>query len=173
MRHVLLAVSLAALLAAVIAAQPISASAGNSYAQQLLLYHNIERKRLGAPPLSWSSKLAGEAKQWADHLARRQQLEHSTNDQRGGAGENLWMGSAGVYSAGEMVGSFISERSHYRPGNFPNVSRTGNWRDVGHYTQVIWGETQEVGCAITEGRGQDFLVCRYWPAGNTYGRPVL
>ncbi|WP_197707084.1 CAP domain-containing protein [Calothrix sp. NIES-3974] len=25
---------------------------------------------------------------------------------------------------------------------------TGNWVDVGHYTQIIWRNTTEVGCAI-------------------------
>lgn len=154
-----------------LAMAPASAGSGANFAAELLLHHNLERKRLGKSPLRWSSKLAEEAKLWADHLAEEERLEHASNDERGGAGENLWMGSAGAYDAGEMIGAFIDERKDYQPGVFPNVSRTGNWRDVGHYTQLIWGDTQELGCAVARGRSNDILVCRYWPAGNTYGRP--
>jgi hypothetical protein len=50
----------------------------------------------------------------------------------------------------------------------------------GHYTQMVWNTTKEVGCAIAkstvggESRGTrtgelwSYLVCRYKPAGN-YG----
>ena len=46
---------------------------------------------------------------------------------------------------------------------------TGNWEDVGHYTQMIWRGTRRVGCALGEGAQYDYLVCRYYPAGNVYG----
>jgi len=151
-------------------AQPLSAGPENGFAAQLLLHHNVERRRLGKSPLAWSNKLASEAKEWADHLAAIERLEHASNDERHGAGENLWMGSTGAYSAGQMMGAFISERKLYHAGIFPDVSTTGSWRDVGHYTQVIWGETTEVGCAVAKGHSNDVLVCRYWPAGNTYGK---
>ena len=39
--------------------------------------------------------------------------------------------------------------------------------------QLIWRGTQKVGCAVAPGGGQDWLVCRYWPAGNTMGQKVL
>jgi hypothetical protein len=79
------------------------------------------------------------------------------------------MGSAGYFSAEDMIGGFVSERDKFRAGTFPRVSRTGNWADVGHYTQLIWPTTREVGCAVAKGQGNDVLVCRYAPAGNVYG----
>ncbi|HCS18663.1 MAG TPA: SCP-like extracellular, partial [Erythrobacter sp.] len=36
--------------------------------------------------------------------------------------------------------------------------------------QVVWRDTQEVGCAVVTARGNDVLVCRYWPAGNVWGQ---
>ena len=72
-----------------------------------------------------------------------------------------------------MIGTFVDEKRHFRRGTFPDVSTTGQWRDVGHYTQLIWRGTQKVGCAVAPGGGQDWLVCRYWPAGNTMGQKVL
>lgn len=162
-----------AVLGSAILAMSTLASAGAPEAglsQGVLLAHNRERAQMGMRPLRWSARLAGEAQNWADSLARRGTLEHS--DGRGDIGENLWMGTAGSYGMDEMMGAFLSEKAHFRPGRFPNVSRTGNWYEVGHYSQVIWPATQEVGCALAQGRGNDVLVCRYWPAGNIEGEQI-
>ncbi|MCB2065055.1 MAG: SCP-like extracellular [Erythrobacter sp.] len=145
----------------------------NPFAQRLLAEHNQARDAVGVPRLAWSARLAGEAQQWAEHLAQQGRMEHSSREGRGGAGENLWAGTAGRYGADRMVGAFVAERQYFRNGMFPRVSTTGNWSDVGHYTQVVWRETQEVGCAVARGEQWDFLVCRYWPAGNTYDRAVF
>jgi hypothetical protein len=69
-----------------------------------------------------------------------------------------------------MIGAFVNEKRDYVHAAFPKVSRTGKWQDVGHYTQVVWRDTREVGCAIARGAKDDFLVCRYWPAGNWMGQ---
>jgi hypothetical protein len=139
------------------------------FAGRVLTLHNRERANMGLPPLRWSTRLSQEAGSWASSLANRGAFEHSG---QGDFGENLWMGSAEWFSPEQMVGAFLSERDAFRPGRFPHVSRTGNWTDVGHYTQVIWPQTQAVGCAIARSRGQDVMVCRYWPAGNVFGERV-
>jgi len=144
----------------------------NAFALRLLADHNGERTRKGAAPLAWSHQLAQEAQSWADRLAHDDRMYHSDRETRRGAGENLWTGTSGYYSADDMVGAFISERKAYKPGTFPEVSTTGRWEDVGHYTQVIWAGTQQVGCAVAHNKAHDFLVCRYWPAGNVMGHPV-
>jgi hypothetical protein len=71
-----------------------------------------------------------------------------------------------------MVGSWSTEKAWFRPGIFPQVSRTGNWALVGHYSQMIWPTTTRIGCAIASGPRVDVLVCRYAPAGNFDGRRV-
>jgi hypothetical protein len=153
------------------AAVPVAADSSDSdFAGSWLSAHNRERAHLGMPALRWSPKLAAEAQAWANTLVRRGVFEHS--QQRGDAGENLWMGSAGYYYPEEMIGAFLDEKRDFRPGKFPNVSRSGNWHGVGHYSQIIWRDTREVGCALAEGRGREVLVCRYWPAGNVYGEYV-
>lgn len=147
-----------------------SAAPANDFAQRVLSVHNGERRRVGLRPLRWNPRLSDDARQWAASLARRGAFEHS--DGEGDTGENLWMGSANYFSPEQMVASFLSERRAFRPGRFPHVSNTGNWADVGHYTQIIWPETQEVGCAVVRGRTDEVMVCRYWPAGNVYGQRV-
>jgi hypothetical protein len=82
------------------------------------------------------------------------------------------MGTRGAYSIEEMAGSWAGEKSLFRPGTFPDVSRSGKWSDVGHYTQMIWRSTAKVGCAIRSGGSWDVLVCRYAPPGNVVGQRV-
>lgn len=151
------------------AAQADDTRPKNRFAAELLDAHNAARSDFGAARLEWDDGLAQQARKWAEVLAREGQMRHATQSDRIGMGENLWMGSAGVYSASDMVGSFVDEQRDFRAGTFPKVSRTGNWRDVGHFTQVVWHATSHVGCAVARNARDDFLVCRYWPAGNTYG----
>jgi cysteine-rich secretory family protein len=72
-----------------------------------------------------------------------------------------------------MVRLWASEKRDYRPGIFPANSRSGDVENVGHYTQMIWRQSRQVGCATAVGRHEEFLVCRYSAAGNVYGeRPA-
>ena len=152
-----------------VAAQRPEAQPGG-FARILLGEHNRARDEAGVPRLAWSGKLAREAQGWAEVLAGEGRMRHATREESGGSGENLWMGSAGYYGADTMIAAFVDERQHYVHAAFPQVSKTGRWQDVGHYTQVVWRDTREVGCAIARGARDDFLVCRYWPAGNWMGQ---
>lgn len=42
-----------------------------------------------------------------------------------------------------------------------------------HYSQMIWRDTKKLGCALGEGANADYLVCRYFPAGNIFGKVPL
>jgi hypothetical protein len=141
-------------------------------AQRMLAGHNAERQRLGLRPLMWSAKLAEHAKKWSQALAVSDMFEHSTSGAEGGEGENLWFGSKDDYTPEEMVAAFVSEGKMFKRGVFPDVTITGRWEDVGHYTQLIWQDTREVGCAITSNPRRDILVCRYAPMGNIVGQKV-
>jgi Cysteine-rich secretory protein family len=137
--------------------------------QAWLAEHNVERDALGLVPLRWNPALARDARGWAEDLAARRAFHHSPDLLRIGQGENLWRGSARRYEPWQMIDLFLAERRDFRPGIFPDVSATGRWSDVGHYTQIIWPETQEVGCALAANTRDEVLVCRYWPAGNVLG----
>ena len=147
-------------------------AAGDSFSDEIVSAHNKYRTELGIEGLKWSDPLAAHAKKWADHLASMggRTLMHAPASERGGEGENLWMGTAGYYSLTQMVDGWGGEKKYFIYNTFPNVSRTGNWADVGHYTQVIWKDTKEVGCAKSTAGGYDILVCRYSPAGNYISR---
>jgi len=137
--------------------------------QEWLAEHNEARAAVGLPPLRWSHQLRADAQAWAEDLARRRAFHHSPDLLEVRQGENLWMGTRERYAPWQMIDGFLAERAIFRPGVFPEVSTTGRWVDVGHYTQIIWPETQEVGCATALNAKHEVLVCRYWPAGNVMG----
>jgi hypothetical protein len=146
--------------------------AQSSMAEEILEAHNKYRAEVNVAPLTWSNTLASNAQEWANQLASLggNTLQHSSNT---GEGENLWLGTSGAFSYTQMVDMWGSEKQYFIDGTFPDVSSTGSWSDVGHYTQIVWENTTEVGCAIATSGGNDILVCRYSPPGNYLGQPVF
>ncbi|WP_240913907.1 CAP domain-containing protein [Sphingomonas sp. HDW15A] len=131
--------------------------------------HNRERAAYGSPPLGWDPALAAQAKKYAHELAAIGRLLHSPKAQRPGQGENLWLGTRGMFGTEAMVGSWAGEKRHFRRGVFPANSTTGNWRDIGHYSQMVWPRTTRLGCGLASSARWDVLVCRYSPPGNQDG----
>lgn len=167
----LIAASLALAIAAPAPSQPLQGAQG-VLADRLLAAHNRERASVGAPPLQWDAKLADDAASYGPVLASIRHLVHSPRDTRPGERENLAMAWHGTLDAEQLVDLWSREKLLLGPGLFPNVSRTGNWEDVAHYTQMVWPTTTRVGCAIFSA-DWDYLICRYSPPGNKDGRPVF
>lgn len=142
--------------------------------QRLLVAHNQERADMGIAPLAWNDSLAADARVWAKELAVTGRFEHSPDEPgKPIEGENLWAGTPRAFSPEAMVHLWAAEKSDYRPGTFPNNSRSGDVERVGHFTQMIWRASRQVGCATAVGANEEFLVCRYSEAGNVYGeRPA-
>lgn len=152
------------------------AERGNGLLRDVVLgMHNEERDSLGLSPLEWDSALALDAARYARQMAQTNLFRHSSRTSRAvPSGENLWMGPRRLYDYEVMIGSFLEEKRLFRRGGkLPNLSVTGRWQDVGHYTQIIWRGTRKVGCALAEGQNYDYLVCRYFPAGNAFGKGPL
>ena len=138
---------------------------------RLLAAHNRERASLGVPPLQWDEHLATGAKVWANHLATEKLFQHSLRESgKQPIGENIWGGTPGRFSPERMVGLWIAEKENFKDGVFPASSTTGRVEDVSHYTQVVWRDSERVGCAISSGSREEILVCRYSRAGNVMGK---
>lgn len=149
-----------------------SAGGGAVDAAATIAVHNEWRAKYGVPPLKWSDKLAGVAQKWASHLAGTTcSLGHSGNEY----GENIYWASSIMHSDGKR------ELSTKTPKDA--VDSWGNevqWYDhtdntchmeCGHYTQVVWKDTKEVGCAMAVcGDNSQIWVCNYYPAGNIVGK---
>ena len=52
-----------------------------------------------------------------------------------------------------------------------NVLYTALQRQAGHFTQVIWKDSREIGIgrAFTDNGRAVYVVCNYFPAGNVIG----
>lgn len=150
---------------------PARAGRGEALLRQTVLNaHNQARGRFGVAALAWSDDLAAAAVSHAQYMAQTGIYGHDTTPgRRKKAGENLWRGQRGVFSYDVMIGVMIEEARHFRPGVFPDNSRTGEWHDVAHYTQIVWPTTTEVGCALASSATTDYFVCRYAPTGNKDG----
>jgi hypothetical protein len=149
-----------------------SPGATGELAERLLAAHNRERALVGHAPLSWDPDLAASAASYGPTLASLRRLVHSPRETRPGQRENLAMAWHGTLSAEQLVGMWSAEKRMLQPGIFPAVSRTGQWEDVAHYTQMVWPTTTRVGCAIFSA-DWDYLICRYSPPGNIDGKPVF
>lgn len=149
-------------------APPRDSRPSSDVERRLLNAHNAERARVGAPALIWDDGLEREARAWAQRLLDTNSFEHDPAQH--GHGENLWTGWGNrTFTPEEMVGEWIAEKAHYRPGVFPAVSQTGDWTVVGHYSQLVWSRTTHVGCAIVSAGDRSVLNCRYSPPGNIDG----
>jgi len=137
-----------------------SALGQRSMSQAMLDAHNAVRARVGVPPLVWADELAAVAQGWANHLIATNAFSHSPNNR---FGENLYTITGGTASPANVVGMWADEARGYdiRSSTCSGV--------CGHYTQIVWGETRAVGCAVAANPYREVWVCDYDPPGNVIG----
>jgi pathogenesis-related protein 1 len=137
------------------------AIAPSSLAREMLAAHKAVRARVGMAPLVWSDRLAARSQDWADTLLARKQFVHRPNSTYG---ENLFEITGAAASSAQVVNAWAAESRNYDYG-------ANRCRGVcGHYTQLVWGGTKEVGCAVARGGGHEVWVCDYDPPGNWVGQ---
>ncbi|HMO78438.1 MAG TPA: CAP domain-containing protein [Candidatus Paceibacterota bacterium] len=146
----------------------------NFNASAMLAAHNAVRTGVGIAPLTYSPSLAQSAQDWSDKLqANNCDLKHDNNTPYG---ENLyWESRSGSIKPGlgatpaAVVNDWASEVAHY---NY-NQNNCVPGKVCGHYTQIVWAETTEVGCGVSQCRQgntqSEVWVCRYNPPGNFIG----
>jgi len=130
--------------------------------------HNEARSEAGVEPLSWSNELASYAQEWVDHLAKTDC--HPEHRPRSGPwkqkyGENGFAGAAGYHGVTDAVKSWKEEKKYY--GH--QVLSRSHWRASGHYTQMVWRKSTQIGCGKIECNGRIIIFCNYNPPGNVLG----
>jgi Cysteine-rich secretory protein family len=153
----------------------------------ILTMHNQERTAVRVPQVTWSDSLATDAQNWANYIVSLnlrwdicydqvqdprglQCPPHVPRAQANGQGENLAWGYNTPLAT--HVQGWANEKRNYVPGT-PIAQDLGypNW--YGHYTQMVWQSTTQIGCGIAKqtigANTWDVLVCRYSPGGNWTG----
>ncbi len=137
-------------------------------AKKLVELHNRIRAEVGVGPVTWSDELAAFAQKWADHLAKTScELEHRpfSGEWEQKYGESVFKGPSRFFGVEDAVKFWGSEKKNYRGQAIDSDTLSNS----GHYTQLVWKATKQIGCARTECKGEMLLVCNYDPAGNIIG----
>ncbi|GEM_PF-1105688 len=146
---------------------PITPSAGEPTGfEGTVAAHNVWRTKVNVAGLTWSNAAASVAQGWANTLAGRGcEMEHNAN--RGKYGENIYWSQGFTPKPKDVVDSWGSEVKDYNYAS--NTCAAG--KVCGHYTQVVWKDTKEVGCGKATCSGQQTIwVCNYAPPGNYTGK---
>ncbi|KAH9361308.1 hypothetical protein HPB48_006870 [Haemaphysalis longicornis] len=120
---------------------------------------------LTAVPFATSFQLCRYAQEWADTLAKRDAFSHRPNNKYG---ENIYMAWSSdptkEVTGREAVDSWYSEIKQHQFGGEPRSLGSG------HFTQVIWKGSTELGTARARtATGKLLVVANYNPAGNMIG----
>ncbi|XP_052021993.1 GLIPR1-like protein 1 [Apodemus sylvaticus] len=138
--------------------------------------HNELRRKV-QPPASdmnqvvWDKSLAKLAKTWT----RECKFAHNPcASKRYGClqdfdfiGENIYLGALNTEPE-DVVRNWYNESKDY------NFDQNTCSNTCGHYTQVVWGKTFKIGCAVSNcpnllGATAGLFACNYVPAGNMLG----
>ncbi|WP_339137862.1 MAG: CAP domain-containing protein [Candidatus Electrothrix sp. GW3-4] len=155
-----------------------SDSVGNSFdPSALVAAHNKWRTEVGSPGLQWSDSLAKSSQAWADSLKGRCAMRHSQAQEYG---ENIYY--AGPLSKMSTSNGLETEMQQISPEKvvdswgeekkwYDEKSNSCHGGECGHYTQVVWKDTSEVGCGmvVCTDKGQ-IWVCQYKKPGNIRGQ---
>jgi len=145
--------------------------------KELLEEINQVRAYVGAKPLTWNHQVTELANSWAHKC----HWEHDLSGLHAhGWGENL--ASQAPFTTdihGMYAGWYTGECEKYVRAGCPAISGS-NFEAFGHYTQLIWHASKEIGCgyadcSVNSPFGSSFphwtmLVCDFAPAGNYIGQ---
>jgi len=149
--------------------------------KEILDSHNKLRALYKSAPLKYSETLENSARKWARKLQKDGCHMVHSHGQVGDYGENLFWASPLIttvtYSNGKK--KRIRKLQNISPSEVSQAwhdeVKFYNYEDgsckkgemCGHFTQLIWDTTQELGCAATSCDDMSQVwVCEYYPAGN-------
>jgi hypothetical protein len=145
------------------------------------------------PPMVWSPTLAAYAQDWTDNLAKTAcaQPRHRSSQelQAKGYGENLavaggsrppmttaqfavdgWAGEVACWTYGTFSAPGYGGTEKCDPACYQKLNSDG----CGHYTQVVWRNSTQLGCGVSSctsgGVTYDIWICNYAPPGNVVGQ---
>uniref|UniRef100_A0A8C0BSS6 Cysteine rich secretory protein 2 n=1 Tax=Buteo japonicus TaxID=224669 RepID=A0A8C0BSS6_9AVES len=136
--------------------------------QQKLIVDRHNTLRRGVKPtasnmlkMEWCPPAAKNAQAWANQCT----LSHSPGYMRRTTvqcGENLFMASA-PFPWSDVIDAWYNEKEDFKYGTGAKTQGAV----IGHYTQLIWYNSYQIGCAVaycSKNQFNYFYVCQYCPA---------
>lgn len=142
--------------------QPIS---GTDFQKSALDAHNNYRAKHHVGKLVLNQELCDIAQKYAEELARTGNFAHSGNSfHDDNMGENLFACYGMKITGKMMTDDWYNEVNQYNFNNPGYISGTG------HFTQIVWKGSKQVGFGYAQARdGYYYGVANYYPAGNFIG----
>jgi uncharacterized protein YkwD len=123
--------------------------------------HNRHRADHCTPALKWSATLASHAQTSADRCSNSHNTAELDAQQEG---ENLYNGNGAGFTTPKAASDFwYNEWMNY---NFDTPVLVLQGKMNGHFTQMVWKDTTEIGCAAKVCSNGTFYSCRYHKRGN-------
>ncbi|XP_050366075.1 pathogenesis-related protein 1-like [Argentina anserina] len=139
------------------------AKAQDPLADGFVQEHNKFRAMDGVPPVTWNETVADYARNYASSKSDTCEMVHSQNPPYG---ECIAWGSFDMMPE-QAVQLWADEKKDYNYDT--NTCAPG--KVCGHYTQVVWATSTQIGCAKVRCGNSDgtFINCNYYPPGNYVG----
>ncbi|KAI1445963.1 PR-1-like protein [Annulohypoxylon stygium] len=134
-----------------------------SFASSYLYSHAYTKlKRDGLNPNNNNSSMNASIPATSTIEAKRDGQSCHMAHSGGPYGENLALGCSDAPSCVDMWASEVTGYDYASPGF---------GESTGHFTQLVWKDTTDVGCGavLCPGNGGWYLACEYWPRGNIIG----
>jgi len=155
-----------------------------------LAQHNYLRALHNTPPLVWDADLAVTANMWGQYLIEAAAItplnlapgykktrawphsDKGTIYRDSSIGENIaWEMKRVVTPVEDLVNRWYAESFDF---NYSRPLEVIKSRPTGHYTQLMWGNSKRMGCALKTKKAfvyggnyeASYLVTQYYPGGN-------
>ena len=110
--------------------------------------------------VTWNDSLAKDAESWATYLASINTITHASTYY----GENLYANSRmdkdGTWYIVDGINVWYNENTLY------DYNKPGYSASTGHFTQLVWAGTKEIGSAVVRGSRYNIVVMRFNPPGT-------
>ena len=144
----------------------------NTFYTSLVTKHNTLRKKHNSPALTKLADIAKLAQTTANGCVKQGTLVHSGNTYKNQwLGQNLYLCGGSTPTADGVLNSwYTNEEKNYDYST--GTSKNGG--TIGHFTQVVWKSSKQIGCAVATGtwagfQNSYFVCCNYFPGGNMSG----
>ena len=128
----------------------------------ILSRHNTYRKQHQVDDLVRNSAIEEIAQAYSETLAASTVFQHSLNKFNGfPLGENIYRNFGISVDGNDAVDTWYDQINMY---DFKNQGFSTN---TGHFTQLVWKGSKNLGCGIACGSAC-IVICNYFPPGNLF-----